>query len=160
MRPDWRNIRILRSALTVLCVCTLLTIPVAGQEQTGDRLRDNKQTVTRLIEQLDADTLGERDRAAQQLLQMGPSILPLLSAVDVQLSAEATQRIELIRDQLLQIQAQAFAQASRVTLKGEMTLSEALKQLKKQTGNHVEATLGGDRRVKRMAGITKAFVWS
>ena len=94
--------------------------------------------VRRLVRQLDAPQLAERDAAEEKLLGMGPKVLELLPPADDRTSAEVLQRLERIRQRLYRNLAEAAAQVSRVTLRGDaMELSKILAALEEQTGNKI-----------------------
>ncbi len=109
---------------------------LAGQvDAAGSELL--QADVRRLVRQLDGDSLAEREAAEKALVELGPNVLDLLPPVSRNTSAEVKVRLDRIRKTLQEKAAQAAAEATRVTLKGEMPLSEALAALAKQSGNKI-----------------------
>jgi hypothetical protein len=104
--------------------------------QTG-RILDPAE-VEKLVRQLDAPLLFQREQAERQLRQLGPSLLGLLDGISTEsLSSEARLRLQRIRGQLYQVAAKEVAKSSRVTLPAGITLGEAFRQLEEQTDNPV-----------------------
>ena len=98
---------------------------------------DLELQVRRLVRQLDAPQLAERESAEKKLVELGPNVLDLLPQGPDRTSAEVAQRVERIRQQLQRIMAESAGQASPVTLQGEMTIAEAAAKLEAQTGNKI-----------------------
>src|SRR5580693_4422394 len=93
---------------------------------------DLADQVTRLVRQLDAPQLTERDTAERKLLELGAGALPLLPAVGDRTSAEAALRITRVQQKLLQAQAAAAAEPTRVTLKAkDAPLADVLADISK-----------------------------
>jgi hypothetical protein len=109
---------------------------LAGQVETASDQSLQLQ-VRRLTRQLDSDLLAEREAAERELIQLGPTILDLLPTPTRTRSAEVSIRLARVRRALQTALAEAAARASRVTLKGEMPLSEALSALEQQTENRI-----------------------
>lgn len=94
--------------------------------------------VRRLVRQLDAPQLADRDAAEAELLRRGPAVLTLLPPVSERMSAEVRQRLGRIRQKLQQSHAEAAADASTITVHADaITLSEALAALQEQSGNPI-----------------------
>ncbi len=91
--------------------------------------------VAKLVRQLDDDQWGRRQNAEKTLLKMGPNILEVLPHDAGLASPEAKQRLARVRNQLQVEFASRAVEASRVTLRGTMTLAAALESLQEQTGN-------------------------
>jgi len=107
-------------------------------QQEASVADDLSGQVRRLVGQLDAPRLAQRDAAEAQLIDLGPSILPLLPSSKASLSAEARQRLGRLRRKLEQRLAAAAVEASHVTLNsGRMKLSKVLEAISRQTGNRV-----------------------
>ena len=98
---------------------------------------DLKLEVRRLIRQLDAPQLAERQAAENRLIEMGPEILDLLPESSERVSAEVAERVARIRQQLQHTMAESAGRASPVTLEGQWPLSEILAKIEKQTGNKI-----------------------
>ncbi len=93
--------------------------------------------VRRLVRQLDAAQLAEREAAEQALLGLGPRVLELLPPPHNRMPAETRQRLARIVGQLQQALAQQTARASRITLRAEQPVSEVLAAIEKQSGNRL-----------------------
>jgi hypothetical protein len=103
-----------------------------------------KTEVRRLIRQLDADQLADRDAAEEALVRKGPEIFDLLPEPDKTASAEVQERLARVRLKLQRAMVENSAQASLVTLKAQnMPLSKILGAIEKQSGNKL-----GDYRAK------------
>ena len=97
--------------------------------------------VRRLVRRLDAGQLAEREKAEQELIALGPAVLPWLPAAEATASAEVRQRLGRIRQQFEQRMAQSSARATTVTLPAQsMPLSAVLAEIARQTGNTVRDT--------------------
>jgi hypothetical protein len=120
----------LTSALLVGCV-------LAGQAAAAadDDLRIE---VRRLVRQLNATQLAQRDAAEEELLKLGPQILELLPPVTDGTPAEVGQRLGRIRQKLQRAAAQSATQPSLITLRGDaLPLSKVLAALQEQSGNKI-----------------------
>jgi hypothetical protein len=94
--------------------------------------------VRRLIHQLDAPQLAQREAAEAALLGRGPAVLPLLPPPDERTSAEVEQRLGRIRQKLQQSAADAVANASTITLRAEaMPLADILRAFQDQSDNTI-----------------------
>jgi hypothetical protein len=104
--------------------------------------------VRQLVRQLDDPSLAQREAAERSLTELGAAALPLLPNVTPRMSAEVKDRLARVRSELEKAAVAAVSQGTRVTLKGEMTLGEALVQIEKQTGNKAVASSGEDAKLK------------
>jgi hypothetical protein len=94
--------------------------------------------VQRLVRQLDAAQLGQRDAAEEELLRRGPAVLDFLPPTTDRLPAETQQRLGRIRQRLQQAAAGAVADASLVTLNARaMPLGRVLAEFQEQSGNAI-----------------------
>ena len=91
----------------------------------------------RLVRQLDGASLAEREAAERALIELGPQVLDLLPPVTRTTSAEVRVRLDRIRKRLQEQAAEAAAEATRITLQGEMPLLDALAALEQQSGNSI-----------------------
>ncbi len=99
---------------------------------------DLKTEVRRLVRQLDAPQLAQREAAEAELLRRGPAVLELLPPATDRASAEVQQRLGRIRQRLQQAAAEAAAKASTITLKADaMPLSKILEAFQEQSGNKI-----------------------
>jgi hypothetical protein len=122
------------------------------------------QEVGRLVRQLDAPELTQRDAAENKLRALGPEVLPLLPSIGERTSPEVGRRVARLRQQLLRAQAVAATQASVVTLSGnELPLADVLAEISKQTGNpivdHREAFGQQADAVRVKAAFDKTSYW-
>jgi hypothetical protein len=114
----------------------LVTCAVLAQADASDTATLQTQ-VNRLVRQLDSNALADRVAAEKGLVELGPKALGLLPAITPRTSAEVKDRLGRVRTVLEKQAAEQAAEASRVTLQGEMTLGEAMAALEKLTGNQV-----------------------
>ncbi len=105
-------------------------VPAATADMAAD--------VARLVRQLEARELGERDLAERKLLELGADVLPLLPAIGDRTPAEVASRVTRVQQKLLRDRALAAAQPTLVTLQGaDLALSDVLKEIAAQTGNPI-----------------------
>jgi len=118
--------------------CLLLVSSLlAGQVATpaGEELESD---VRRLVRQLDAAQLAQREAAEAELLKRGPAILDLLPPPSDRRSAEVRQRLGRVRQKLQQQAADNAARSSTITLHADaMPLSKILAELRRQSGNTI-----------------------
>src|SRR5579859_5467786 len=138
-----------------LFVAVILVNPL---QAAPDAPADFKATVARLVEQL-----GIRDKqvaAETELIKLGPDVLPYLPGSDAKLSDEQKQRLKTIRTTLVEAQVLKDLAPRTVTLQNRaIKLSEALDQLKKQTGTEViDRRDGGDNPALKL-DLQKATFW-
>lgn len=94
--------------------------------------------VRRLVRQLDAPQLADRETAEEKLLQLGPAVLDLLPASGDPVSAEVAQRVGRLRQKLQRRMGEAATRGSRVTLPTEAhKLSQILAAIQEQSGNKI-----------------------
>jgi hypothetical protein len=115
-------------ALFVACIDRLAAVPEAPA--------DLKARVARLVEQLG---MPDKQVAAQtELIKLGPDVLPLLPTDDAKLSPKQKDRLKEIRATLTEAQVLKDLAPRLVTLQNKsIRLTEALDQIKKQTGEEV-----------------------
>lgn len=94
--------------------------------------------VRRLVAQLDAPVLHEREAAERKLLELGPQVLGFLPDPEELPSEEGRLRLARIRQQLELQLARSTAEPSTVEIVGQLSVWEALQQLEIQTGNAIE----------------------
>lgn len=117
------------SALVLsVCVACGQAEVTAEQEKLSDR-------VVQLVRQLNDDDIFQRQAAEQALVELGEEILSLLPQSNDKMPQELRSRLSRVRERLEKLAAEAATQPSTVTLQGEMTLSEAVAAISKQTGN-------------------------
>jgi hypothetical protein len=99
---------------------------------------DLRLEVRRLVRQLDATQLVQREAAEEELLKLGPRVLELLPPVTDRASAEVKQRLGRIRQKLQRAAAEAATRPSLITLRGKaVPLSKVLAVLQEQSGNKI-----------------------
>jgi len=117
----------------VLLLVSLLGIQI---DQPADA--ELRAEVRRLVRQLDAPSLEQREAAEAALLRLGPAALDLLPSEDQQASAEIRKRLAGVRHELQRRASAASADASTISLRGEkMPLSKVLAQVEQQSGNAI-----------------------
>mgnify|MGYP005836628741 CR=1 FL=1 len=118
-------------AAVLTVTCSVLSQAAA----TGEELR---LEVRRLVQQLDAPTLAQREAAEEALTRLGAEILPLLPRGEPRGSAEVRLRLDRVRRVLEQQAGRRAAEASVVTLSADgMELSKVLAELQRQSGNRI-----------------------
>ena len=115
----------------------LIGVLLAGQVAPGTG-EDSPAAVRRLVRQLDAPQLAQREAAEAELLRCGPAVLELLPTTTDRLPAEVQQRLGRIRQRLQQAAANAATDASTITLHADATpLSKILAAFQEQSGNAI-----------------------
>lgn len=134
-----------------------------GQSEpaAGDSLR---LEVRRLVRQLDAPQLADREVAEEKLLQLGPAVLDLLPASGDSVSAEVAQRAGRLRQKLQRRVAEAATRGSYVTLPTEAhKFSKILAAIQEQTGNKIlddrQRMVGPATDPEIRIGFEKAPFW-
>jgi hypothetical protein len=115
----------------------LMTSLLAGQVEApaADAL---KSDVRRLVRQLDAAQLAQREAAEAELLKRGPGILDLLPQPNDRQSAEVRQRLARVRQKLQQSAADNSVKSSTVTLHADaMPFKTVLAEFQRQSGNSI-----------------------
>lgn len=100
--------------------------------------------VKQLLQQLDAREKSAREAAEQSLLELGPKALDYLPEPTARTSAEVKQRLARVRGKLEKALADSHKEATRITLTGEMKLSEAVESIAKQSGNKLYLAMSDD----------------
>ena len=113
-----------------------MTVAVCGQTEPAVT-NDIQDKVDRLVRQLDARDRADRVSAEKQLIEMGASILPMLPRIDATTSSEKKNRLTRIRGELESAATVQSADASPLTLSGNMSLGTLFAAIKEQTGNEV-----------------------
>ena len=119
------------SALLIIATLTFAQTQAAPSD-------DLEETVHRLVRQLNARQLSQRDEAEEELLGLGPAALDFLPSADSRLPAEAVQRMARVRRTLERRRAESIAAGSTVThAKASRPVSQWLAMLAEQTGNKI-----------------------
>jgi hypothetical protein len=97
-----------------------------------------RDRVAQLVERLDAPKMEARKAAEEDLIKLGPGILPLLPETPKSASLERRERLDRVRAALRDAQDQTNLGASKVTILGKgIRLSEAIQRLQAQSGNPI-----------------------
>jgi hypothetical protein len=122
-----------------------VTIQPAAAGTSDITQADLKREITRLIADLDSNTLKVRVRAKRRLLELGPPILPFLPEPEQLPNATLRVSVRSIRQALEKRRAIESIRPSRVTLKGRFPLVDVFSEVRRQTGNRLDDA-GMDRR--------------
>lgn len=122
---------------TSIWLATVVLLSGSLQRAVADDGKQQVSKVVELIRKLDAPKRTDRDQAQEELLKLGPTILPKLPEVtSPELSAEQRRRMrqilpELWKQRLMEAVAGSDIKLSETSLK----LSQVLAELKQQSGN-------------------------
>lgn len=119
---------------SILLICFLGSSICFAQEDELEMM----DTVAKLQSQLKSESNSVRDKAEQQLIDLGPAILEFLEAGDRQSTTDFRERVARIRKKLEKVAVEKTTQASQVKLNGKMTVGDALKKIQRQTRNIVK----------------------
>lgn len=112
--------------------CAILAQP---PESSNSELANE---VAKLIRNLNADALTQREAAEQRLLELGPKILELLPDPNAPQPAETEIRLDRVTQELRRQQIDSLTQATHVTLENAtLGVKEVFRQIEEQTGNQV-----------------------
>ncbi len=132
--------RLLHLAVSAFTACAVLaTCSAAIRAQDASVKPDLKQNVADLVKRLDAPKAAARQEAQAELIKLGAAALSLLPPDDAdELSAEQRRRLAEVRTALLGSSAKAAIAGSTLTLAAKaITLSDAVAEIQKQTGNQL-----------------------
>ncbi len=115
----------------VFALSMFLFLPVGRGQGEGDL----KRRVERLQVDLDDVSSQTRIEAEHALIELGPKVLDFLKPITADTSSEVASRLKRIRTKLENEVARVAADGTTVTLKGTMSLSDALAKIQEQTGN-------------------------
>ena len=97
-----------------------------------------QREVGRLVRQLEAPQLAERDAAEDALVKLGPKVLDFLPPPAELKSPEVKSRIARIQQKLQRVVAESAAKPALITLRGNsLPLSKFLAALAEQSGNKI-----------------------
>ena len=118
-----------------------LALMVLAGSASAEEGEASRETIRKLISELDGNTLAERTRAERQILDLGPAILAKLPALETVESVSARESLRRIRIQLERRAARESSGPSIVTLEGRYRLGEILTQIRQQTGNRIGSSI-------------------
>jgi hypothetical protein len=133
------SLPMLRVVQTLLGVVQALLVAglALGAARPADAPRELPVRVAELVRQLEAPQLVERNAAQDELVRLGPDVLPLLPQGDPS-RPEVEWRLRAVRLALQQADAAASLEPSRVTLRGDaLPLSKVLAAMSAQTQNRI-----------------------
>ena len=93
------------------------------------------EKVSQLQQQLESQEIPQRDDAEQALIELGPNALDHLLPAEDDSTSDVRDRLGRIRGKLETMAVTAVSQSSKVTLKGQMSVAEAIDRIEKQTAN-------------------------
>ncbi len=134
MRPTRLFRKLLGGVVMTLTIITS-TEMVFGQQE--ERAQISQADFNKLIQQLNSNSLSEREVAEERLEQTPQSVWDNMST-DLKLSAETRKRIERIRQKVETKFAKDGAEASLITLAERPSLHQTLNALSAQSGNQIE----------------------
>lgn len=95
------------------------------------------ERVAFLQRELESPDISKRDAAEKELIAHGVNVLDYLEPTNDKTTSDALERTNRVRAGLEKIAVAAVTQASKITIKGKMSVSKALATIKKQTGNNI-----------------------
>ena len=96
------------------------------------------ERVAFLQREIEAAEIPKRDAAEKELMELGVRVLDYLEPTTDKTPTDAVTRTNKIRKHLETIAVASVTKAANVTLKGTMTIEEALKSLRSQSKNDVD----------------------
>jgi hypothetical protein len=121
--------------VSVFLIWTGLLLAASGDPAANPELTNQ---VNRLVGQLNAPELTQRDQAERKLLELGAVVLPLLPEIGESTPQEVSLRVTRVQQKLLRAHANATVEPSLVTLKrANLPLAEALQAIATQTHNPI-----------------------
>lgn len=112
--------------------CALLGQPPQGSSP------DLVDEVAKLIRNLNADALSQREAAEQRLTELGPQILELLPEPNSPQPAETQIRLDRVTQELRRLQIDSLTQPTHVTLeKSTLGVAEVFAKIQEQTANQI-----------------------
>jgi hypothetical protein len=95
------------------------------------------ERVAELQHQLESPQVAERDEAEKELLSLGTLVLDHLEPPTSKTPSDAIERTSRIRRELEKIAVASVTKSSTVTLNGNVSVDQALAEIRKQTTNDV-----------------------
>lgn len=123
----WR--RLIRPALSAAILITLIPLESTAADPNLQPL------VQAELKRLESASRADRTRAEQELIRLGPDILPLLPPPDLLDSAAVRVAVRRIRVRLEHDAAELSLKPSTVTLSGNLSLRQLVEEITRQSGN-------------------------
>ncbi|MFV1966361.1 MAG: hypothetical protein ACC628_13140 [Pirellulaceae bacterium] len=122
---------------SILLIGLSLLAQAGTSAQAGKVDSDLANRVGQLVRQLDDHSLAARNAAEKTLVELGSEALGLLPPITPSTPAEVKERLGRIRESLEKQAAQAVIEPTRISLEGQMSVTNAFRALEEQTGNRV-----------------------
>jgi hypothetical protein len=126
---------------TIFLAVVMSVSPSAAQEETISDM----ELITRVEElqrELAVPEIPKRDAAEKALIEYGVRVLDYLEPPTDDTPSDAVERINRIRAALEKIAVASVTKSSIVSISGKLTVDEALKKLRQQTGNEIDVREG------------------
>jgi len=127
---------------------------ISGGEPARPADRTLADQVESLLDDLDANQRAVRVQAEQDLLDLGPAILPLLPPPELLPSEAVRASVARIRTQLERRKARESVIASQVNLQGKHSLKTILDEISRQTGNSIDQSAVSPKTLERQLSLT------
>jgi hypothetical protein len=154
--------RLLRRRITEIIVGVSLILNLVTWKEAAAAELDLRSQVRAQIKQLaDASRVG-RTAAEETLLQLGPAILPLLPPPELLESASVRVAVRRIRVRLEHDAAEQSLRPSTVTLTGNLSVNEIVREIEKQTGNSISTAELSEQQLSQRNSLKleNATFWS
>ncbi len=125
-------------AMTTSCWVSFFTPQIHAQIQNDKQALSDMELIERvasLQRDLQSPEIPKRAAAEKELIELGVRVLDYLEATTEKTPSDAVERTNRVRAALEKIAVAAVTQASRVSLKGKMSIAQVLKKIQIQTGN-------------------------
>jgi hypothetical protein len=129
-----------RAVLPFILIAMIVGRPAVSAKEPVKKTTTTKSQVLKLLQQLNADARKDRLQAERDLLKIGPAVLPYLPAPELAPNISVREAVRRIRIRLEREKATRSVQPSFVTLQGEKTLQDILREITRQTGNQIESS--------------------
>ncbi len=134
-----RRVFVLALIATVSSVfVTLQSTRIAGQLPKHNKSAEFQRQVENLLNRLNDDLRSVRTRAEQELLHLGPTILPFLPTPKLTPTVSVRAAVRRIRIKVEQRKARRSVLSSQVTLQGKFQLNRVLEQIQTQSDNSID----------------------
>lgn len=140
-----RKLSFITVGLTLLIFLTTPSLD-RGQWQACGQEEEMKivDDINELQEKLAAPNIAAQDEAEAELIKMGSVVLDHLESPNENFTTAKNERLVRIRNKLEEQALRENTTASSVTITGKTTMAEALKMIRRQTGNKIAIREGLD----------------